>query len=644
MYDANGMSVPLGEEVGSGGEGAVYTVQNRPELVAKVYHAAVDSTKAAKLLAMAQASSRDLLRVAAWPVDVLRLTRDGRIGGLLMPRIHHAREAHIVYGPKHRQAEFPQADWSFLIWVARNAAAAVDTVHRAGHVIGDVNQKCFLVANDATVKVIDCDSFQITRNGRRFPCMVGVPEFTPPELHGKQFEIVERSANHDGFGLAVLIFHLLFMGRHPFVGRFQGHGDMPLERAIRELRFAYSQTAATKQVVPPPHALPLSASSFPVASLFERAFGPAGLRGHRPTANEWVHALESLAKDLTKCAADSGHKYLKTLPRCPWCEIERSGGPAFFLTVAPTVGAANRSFDFQSIWAAISHTAPPAFALPNASPALLPQVTPKPGPAAPTRRRAMGTLCYLLASAAVVLAFNAAVPGPFIVTVIVLAIAGARLRRNPAWEAERALRKAALESAEKQWKGLVDAAQREARAAAEAFLTKQRELEGLAGEYRQLHERARKEKDSLHRRREELQKRAFLDRHYVRDAKLPRMGSELKAALISEGFETAADIEARVIKVAGIGQARCAALMAWRTAVEQRFRYDPTAGINPADVKAIDHKIMIRRTEIERGLLRGKAELDHVRRRAEQSDTRLQERAADAARQLAQARADLGVM
>src|SRR4051812_24821096 len=33
---------------------------------------------------------------------------------------------------------------------------------------------------------------------------------------------VERKPEHDAIGLALLIFHLLFMGRHPFAGRFQG--------------------------------------------------------------------------------------------------------------------------------------------------------------------------------------------------------------------------------------------------------------------------------------------------------------------------------------------------------------------------------------------------------------------------------------
>lgn len=62
-----GIQVLLGQQLGVGGEGAVFEVTGRPDVVAKVYHTAVDAVKAAKLLAMTQAQSADLLRVAAWP-------------------------------------------------------------------------------------------------------------------------------------------------------------------------------------------------------------------------------------------------------------------------------------------------------------------------------------------------------------------------------------------------------------------------------------------------------------------------------------------------------------------------------------------------------------------------------------------------
>ena len=50
--------------------------------------------------------------------------------------------------------------------------------------------------------------------------------------------VVISKAVHDAFGLAVLIFQILFMGRHPYSGHFLGSGEMPIERAIREHRFA----------------------------------------------------------------------------------------------------------------------------------------------------------------------------------------------------------------------------------------------------------------------------------------------------------------------------------------------------------------------------------------------------------------------
>jgi DNA-binding helix-hairpin-helix protein with protein kinase domain len=70
---------------------------------------------------------------------------------------------------------------------------------------------------------------------------VGVPEYTPPELHGQRLEAVVRAHNHDAFRLPIVIFQLLWMGRHTFAGKHQGRSDVPIDKAIREYRFAYSQ-------------------------------------------------------------------------------------------------------------------------------------------------------------------------------------------------------------------------------------------------------------------------------------------------------------------------------------------------------------------------------------------------------------------
>src|SRR5205823_4377230 len=123
---------------------------------------------------------------------------------------------------------------------------------------------------------------------------VGVSTHQPPEFQAPHsFKGVVRTTNHDAFGLAVLIFQLLFLGRHPFIGVYLGSGDMPPERAISEGRFAYSSRAAALQMRQPPATLPLAAAGA-LADMFERAFTTTA----RPTAAEWVSGLETLQSHL----------------------------------------------------------------------------------------------------------------------------------------------------------------------------------------------------------------------------------------------------------------------------------------------------------------------------------------------------------
>jgi DNA-binding helix-hairpin-helix protein with protein kinase domain len=76
----------------------------------------------------------------------------------------------------------------------------------------------------------------------------------------------------------VVIFQLLFMGRHPYSGRFLGVEEMSLERAIHEFRFAYGAKAEEKQMRQPPGTLSLNAIPSPIAELFSRAFLGANRR------------------------------------------------------------------------------------------------------------------------------------------------------------------------------------------------------------------------------------------------------------------------------------------------------------------------------------------------------------------------------
>jgi DNA-binding helix-hairpin-helix protein with protein kinase domain len=331
LFDAISQPVQLGDELGRGGEGSVFEVDGNPALVVKVYHKLpLADDQLAKLRAMTSVWSAELEQIAAWPRTILFDPVQHKPCGLLMSKMEGARQLHELYGTSGRRRYFPDVGWHHLVLAARNAAAAFNMLHSAGIVVGDVNQGNLLVDGKMCVRMIDCDSFQITRDGKSYNCPVGSPHFTPPELQGQRLRDVVRTANHDHFGLATLIFHLLFVGRHPFAGRYRGIGDMPIEKAIAENRFAFSRNRAATQVDPPPASLLLDDLPKSIGDLFEAAFRPAP-GGTRPSPQQWIQELELLIRRRRACDIDPMHVFAPESLRCPWCKIEDVGGPSFFV-------------------------------------------------------------------------------------------------------------------------------------------------------------------------------------------------------------------------------------------------------------------------------------------------------------------------
>lgn len=323
---ANDMGVALGQVIGRGGEGIVHGVTGAPRLVAKIYKKPPTPAKIEKLRAMVRRHSEKLSAVAAWPQDLL-LDEHGVVRGFLMGRVTARQDAHRLYSPKSRKRTFPDADFRFIVRAATNLARAFACVHAEGHVIGDINHGNALIGRDGTAMLIDCDSFQVTERGRVFTCDVGSPLFTPPELQGKGFRGLHREETHDRFGLAVLLFHLLFQGRHPFAGRYR-NGDLPVEQAIAESRFAYGSRSPESGMTPPPGTLPVDTFGSELAGLFERAFAPPGA-GTRPAAADWIDPLRRLENSLLGCRAHPRH-FHPPGPSCCWCSIERVTGARLF--------------------------------------------------------------------------------------------------------------------------------------------------------------------------------------------------------------------------------------------------------------------------------------------------------------------------
>ena len=313
--------------IGQGGEARVYSVPGNNRLVAKLYHRPTPA-HARKLRVMVSNPPLDPEKARgevsiAWPLDLLKTTDSiGQTAGYLMHRVQDRFPIMDFYNPATRRGKCALFNYQYLLRTARNLASTFAAIHAKGYVIGDVNESNVLVSQTTLVTLVDTDSFQVKdpKNGDVFRCMVGKPEFTPPELQDKSFPQIDRLPEHDRFGLAVLIFLLLMEGTHPFDGVFSGYDNPPLrEQRIQAGHFPYGNKKCP--YVPKPTAPNFAMLHPTLRQLFLRCFED----GHsnpkvRPDALTWQRALLEAEKSLIQCAQNNQHRYFDHLTACPWCE------------------------------------------------------------------------------------------------------------------------------------------------------------------------------------------------------------------------------------------------------------------------------------------------------------------------------------
>jgi DNA-binding helix-hairpin-helix protein with protein kinase domain/Flp pilus assembly protein TadD len=636
LYNHQGQVVKLGSELKRGGEGIVYQIEDL-SLVAKVYHKEIGPRKAEKLSTMVDIRTERLLRLSAWPVNTLHDKPGGSPRGFLMPRITNHAEIHVLYGVKSRLLEFPDACWPFLIHAAANIARAFAVVHEHGHVIGDVNFGGIFVAHDATVKLVDCDSFQIAAHNRKFLCEVGFPDFTPPELQGQPLANVERTPDHDAFGLAVIVFQLLFMGRHPFAGSFLGSRETPsLGNLIREHRFAYGPNARSRQMSQPPGTLRLEDVSHLIAAMFERAFS---VGAQRPTPQDWVSGLGELSGNLTQCRLNSGHKFIKTRSTCPWCEIEAQSAVAYFNVVITGFATGQGAFSIANVWAQIAAIKSPGPPPPLATTSSLNLVI-SPEIARQLKRNrlwSLGSASFVALAILLILVGNLAATNAVLLLVVVgvlgITVATKKTRRNGNEI------KAKVKELEINWRG----AERRWQSAADssAFEIKRREIEGKKVEYQGIPGAQQRKLQALQANARDRQKYNYLNQYRIDRASISGIGSGRKATLRSYGIETAGDINRNaILGVPGFGATYTAKLLAWRFSIEQRFVYNSTKGIDPADRAAVDREFKALRLTLEQELRNAPSQLRQITKQIENARTLLHQSTEDAFKSLTQAQTD----
>lgn len=298
VYDSNNTSKKLGDELARGGEGAVYPLFDRPEILVKIYHPEKLNKDGQQLEQKIgeMIKLKDKFNHSSVCTPLLSVYNDQRKWiGYAMKRgdgVPMTKLAHAVLYKKH----FPHLDRSHVACYLVNFINEVALLHSMNIYIGDFNLNnvlCDPTSNNVTL--IDCDSYQLTTNGHSFPCLVGSPDLTPLEHHGRDFRTVVRTVESDSFSLAIILFKCLMLGRHPYdiVG-----GADPVSN-MKNGVFPYGKGA---KGLPPGHWYNIwSHMPYKLKDLFIKTFTEgANNIFMRPSLSEWKEALELYKKEIKK--------------------------------------------------------------------------------------------------------------------------------------------------------------------------------------------------------------------------------------------------------------------------------------------------------------------------------------------------------
>jgi TonB family protein len=644
VYGSEGAALLLANKIGEGGEGSVWSVENNTQVVAKFYKNGLPPGQTRKLDVMCRLKSDSLLKVAAWPTAMLKSSPSAQVEGLLMRRIIGYEAAHLLYSPKSRRTSFPEAQFPFILHTTANIARSFAAVHEAGQVIGDVNHGNLLVAKNATVALIDCDSFQITEGPTTFPCLVGVPEYTPPELQGHSFREIRRTQQHDAFGLAVLTFHMLFLGRDPFAGiPSNGTSDVSIPDAIREYRFAYLPDHGATHMEPPPSAPRLSDFTPAISELFIRAFTRDGLNGRRPSAHDWIAALETLSKSIKQCAANSSHHFYRNLQFCPWCRVEAIVGvPTFGIKI---IVVRDEHFNIAAVWAQIEaiHPALDTQPLPTGKEFLDSCSVDIRIEAVLKRRHAKRVISVAVILLAVIVVAAGQLPAVLSIVVLMCGLYG--MKRL--WASSNVISrefKAAYDTALDNYNAATQEWAKTNQAPA-PFLEKKKALETAKQEFNDLPALRARKIAELNGKRWPKQLQYFLERHRIEDSHIPGIGEGRKTLLRSYNVEDAYDVEYHKLEnVKGFGPAMRAVLLDWRKGLEREFQFDPNQPVDAIDLQRLEQEFNHKKADLIRSLTSGPQELQRSLLLWQVQRSQIRTKLQDSAQHLAQAQVNMNAL
>jgi DNA-binding helix-hairpin-helix protein with protein kinase domain len=177
------------------------------------------------------------------------------------------------------------------------------------------------------------------------------------------------------------------------------------------------------------------------------------------------------------------------------------------------------------------------------------------------------------------------------------------------------------------------------------FLSEYKKLTNLRLQYVHIGNERHDEYQKLQSNIKEKQRFRFLNRFFISDYNIPKIGPSRKLTLASYGIETAADVsKQKILSINGFGQSYLSELIKWQTELMKGFVFNPKGGIDAADINELECRLSKKQKNIETGLILGIELLNQSSNEVFNKRKELHPIVVEAAKRLAQAQANFKVL
>ena len=206
----------------SGGEGTVYAIPGKPNVLVKIYKDDLLQNPAKraeieKRIYDMLAISKDIDQASfAWPRAVVCNSRKQVIGFAMNKCSGISFQA--FSGVKSIQQNFPGWTRRELALAAQDFLTKLQYLASKRILVNDFNPANFLVDQKGHVSFIDCDSFQVPGEGTSIDITKTyfASHVAPELLEDQKLLARPRNMHHVEFGAALTVFNVLMCGLHPY--------------------------------------------------------------------------------------------------------------------------------------------------------------------------------------------------------------------------------------------------------------------------------------------------------------------------------------------------------------------------------------------------------------------------------------------